>query len=106
MLLPPPPSPSLQHKGRSGDLLTCLWGWLLGLHNGRVEFEIIIFNDAIQTLVWRQTGIAADSEPPPEPSTSHLSKPLPITPSPRQAHKIAPTESSLQRLTDRQGEII
>lgn len=57
------------------NLLTCLWGWLLGFHNGGVQFEIIIFNNAIQTLVWRQTGGGIQlSGPPPRP---HLPSPSP-----------------------------
>lgn len=67
MLLPTPTPPP---QTRRGEELTCLWGWLLGLHNGRVEFEVIIFNHAIQSLVWRQTEVATDSEPP-------LTPPLP-----------------------------
>lgn len=60
MLLPPP---SLG-QGELRNSLTCLWGWLLGLCNARVEFEIIIFNHAIQTLVWKQIRVATESETP------------------------------------------
>jgi hypothetical protein len=31
--------------------ISCVWGWILGLHNGGVEFEVIIFSDAVQTWV-------------------------------------------------------
>lgn len=52
-------------RGEAEDLLTCLWGWILGLHNGGTELKIIVFRDAIQTLVYRQRRWQLNQGPPP-----------------------------------------
>lgn len=76
------------------NLLTCLWGWLLGFHNGGVQFEIIIFNNAIQTLVWRQTGGGIQLSAPPT-APPPISKSSVVTPPPPQAQEKAPLEAEL-----------
>lgn len=59
-----PPGPGTTEAKGS---LTCLWGWILGLHNGGAEFKIIIVGDAIHTL-FQTEKVEAE----PEPSSSWL----------------------------------